>query len=109
MRIRTPADLGAVIRDQRRRRGLDQSELAAKIGATRQWVISVEKGKPGAAVGLILRALDALGVSLSADGLDATQETPGDAALSAGPAEATAEILRIDIDQIIDEARKPSR
>jgi HTH-type transcriptional regulator / antitoxin HipB len=97
------------MRDQRRQRGLDQSELAAKIGATRQWVIAVEKGKPGAAVGLILRALDALGLSLSADRLDATGAKPFDVALSVDSAGANAEIPSIDIDRIVDEARKPPR
>jgi ribosome-binding protein aMBF1 (putative translation factor) len=32
MSIRTPADLGALIRDQRTRLGLDQKSLAQKVG-----------------------------------------------------------------------------
>jgi HTH-type transcriptional regulator/antitoxin HipB len=95
MLIRTPTDLGAVIRDRRRRRGLDQQELARKIGVSRQWVLEVEKGKPRAEVGLILRALDALGVALSIAATDtaaATHPTPG-----------------TDIDQIVDDARESDR
>lgn len=88
MRIRTPADLGAVIRDHRRRRGMDQQTLAKSIGASRQWVVEVEKGKPRAEVGLVLRALDALGVELS---IGATgKPVPPD----------------LDIDQIVEEARE---
>ena len=64
MLIRTARDLGAVIRDHRRRLGLGQQTLADRIGVSRQWVVEVEKGKPRAEVGLILRALDALGVTL---------------------------------------------
>lgn len=90
MLIRTPADLGAVIREHRRRRDLDQQELADRIGASRQWVIEVEKGKPRAEVGLVLRALDALGVALSIGGTSSTPATPG-----------------VDIDQIVDQAREP--
>ncbi len=45
--------------------GFGQQELAARIGANRRWVIDVEKGKPRAEVGMILRALDALGVELT--------------------------------------------
>jgi HTH-type transcriptional regulator/antitoxin HipB len=94
MLIRTPKDLGAVIRDHRRRRGLDQLALATKIGVSRQWVVEVEKGKPRAEVGLVLRALDALGVALSIPATDpvAKKKAPG-----------------IDIDQIVDKARKPDK
>jgi HTH-type transcriptional regulator/antitoxin HipB len=93
MRIRTPTDLGAVIRDTRRQRGLDQQTLAQRIGVSRQWVIEVEKGKSRAEVGLVLRALDALGVHLTVRG--AATEAGSDPALG------------IDIDQIVDEARDP--
>lgn len=91
MRIRTPTDLGAAIRDGRRRRGLDQQALAAKIGVSRQWIVEVEKGKPRAEVGLILRALDALGVALSIAATDAGSRGGEDS----------------DIDRIIDKARTP--
>jgi len=94
MLIRTPSDLGAVIRDHRRRHGLDQLALAKQIGVSRQWVVEVEKGKPRAEVGLVLRALDALGVALSIPATDAVakHEAPG-----------------IDIDQIVAKARKPDQ
>ena len=94
MLIRTPTDLGAAIRDHRRRRGLDQITLAQKIGVSRQWLVDVEKGKPRAAVGLVLRALDALGVALSIPATDAPEDNapPG-----------------VDIDRIIDKARQPDR
>jgi len=91
MLIRTPAALGAVIRDHRRRAGMDQQTLAKKSGASRQWVVEVEKGKPRAEVGLVLRALGALGI-----------------ALSIGPA-GSPPAPDFDIDEIIDQARKGSR
>jgi len=62
MPIRTPADLGALIRDHRTRLGLDQKSLAQKVGFSRQWIVEVEKGKPRAASGLLLRTVDALGL-----------------------------------------------
>lgn len=91
MLIRAASDLGATIRDHRRRRGLDQHELAKKIGVSRQWIVEVEKGKPRAEVGLVLRALDALGVVLSV----APSERAGD------------KEKRSEIDEIIDRAREP--
>jgi HTH-type transcriptional regulator / antitoxin HipB len=64
--IRTSADLGAFIRDTRKRLKLDQSTLAKRIGVSRQWVIEVEHGHARAELGLVLRALDALAVRLDA-------------------------------------------
>jgi transcriptional regulator with XRE-family HTH domain len=66
MFIRTPADLGAVIRDKRKQLGLDQSTFAKRIGVSRQWVIGVERGHARAAMGLVLRAIDALDIRLDA-------------------------------------------
>ena len=66
MFIRTPADLGAAIRDRRKQLGFDQSTFARRIGVSRQWVIRVERGHARAAMGLVLRAVDALGIRLDA-------------------------------------------
>jgi HTH-type transcriptional regulator / antitoxin HipB len=67
MVLRTPTDIGSAIRDRRRRLQLDQDVLAAKVGVSRKWIIDVEKGKPRAEIGLVLRTLDALGLRLSLD------------------------------------------
>jgi len=67
MLIRSPADLGAVIRDRRRQLKLDQASFAKRIGVSRQWVIDIEHGHPRAELGLALRALDALNIRLDAD------------------------------------------
>ena len=66
IRLRAPSDVGALIRDRRRQLGLDQAALAERVGVSRQWLIAVEQGKPRAALGLVLRTLDALGVRLTA-------------------------------------------
>jgi DNA-binding XRE family transcriptional regulator len=44
MRIRTPADLGALIRSTRKNFRLEQSTLARKIGVSRLWLVDIEKG-----------------------------------------------------------------
>ena len=64
MRIRTPSDLGALIRDRRIKLALDQQSLAQKVGVSRQWIVEVEKGKPRAEIGLLLRTIDVLGIQL---------------------------------------------
>ena len=78
MRIRTATDLGAFIRERRTRLGMDQIALAKKAGTSRKWLVEVEQGKPGAEIGLILRTLKSLEISiiLAADTLVATP-TPG--------------------------------
>jgi hypothetical protein len=45
MRIRTPTDLGAAIRDRRTKLGLAQGALAQKVDVSRQWIVEVEKGQ----------------------------------------------------------------
>jgi HTH-type transcriptional regulator / antitoxin HipB len=91
MRIRTPTDLGALIRDRRIKLGLDQRSLASKVGVSRQWIVEVEKGKPRAEIGLLLRTIDALGIQLAAE-----KEPPGK------PKDA---VPTVDIDSIVAAAR----
>jgi HTH-type transcriptional regulator/antitoxin HipB len=93
MRVRNSSELGGLIRETRRQQGLDQSELAQQVGVSRQWIIDIEKGKPRAAVGLILRTLNALGIRLDAQ-IEPVRnlQTPG---------------AKGDLDAIIAAARKP--
>ena len=93
MRVRNPTEIGALIRDQRKRLGLDQRELAARVGVSRQWVIEVEHGKQRAELGLILKTLQALGVRLDVTADDVSAENYGTEAP--------------DLDAIIHDARKP--
>jgi len=65
MIINTPRDLGSAIRERRKALGLDQIDLAERVGASRRWLIQVENGKSGASVGLLLRTLHALGMQIN--------------------------------------------
>ncbi|MBY0510627.1 MAG: helix-turn-helix transcriptional regulator [Rhodospirillaceae bacterium] len=93
MLVRTANDLGTAIRDHRKRRGWDQQTLASHVGVSRQWIIDVEKGKPGASIGLVLRALDALGMPIN---------------LAVKPSTRT-RVASIDIDQIVRNSRRNAR
>jgi transcriptional regulator with XRE-family HTH domain len=73
MRPRAPEDLGAVARQARIALGMSQTELGAQIGASRYWVASFEKGNPGAELGRVMAALNALGMGLS---VEADSPTP---------------------------------
>lgn len=60
MHIRSPRDLGLVIRETRRSQKLTQAQLAARAGVTREWVVALERGNPGAEVGRVFKVLSAL-------------------------------------------------
>jgi HTH-type transcriptional regulator / antitoxin HipB len=66
MFVRTPADLGAVVRERRQQLNLHQAVFAKQIGVSRQWIIELEHGHTRAELGLVLRALDALNIRLDA-------------------------------------------
>lgn len=92
MRIRTAADLGALIRARRIKLGLDQRTLAQRAGVSRQWIVEVEKGKPRAEIGLLLRTIAALGIALTEE--DQTSGKRKDV------------IPGVDIDSIVAAARR---
>lgn len=94
MRIRTPADLGATIRDHRVKLGMDQRSLAEKVGVGRQWIVEVEQGKTRAQIGLLLRTINVLGISLSVETTSTRASKKDD-----GPPS-------VDIDAIVSAARK---
>lgn len=94
--VRTPADIGALIRDRRKALGLDQAALAAKVGVSRLWINQVEGGKSGANLGLVLRTLAALDVTLSAT-TDSDGASSGDRVTSP------------DIDAVVAAARQRAK
>jgi HTH-type transcriptional regulator/antitoxin HipB len=96
MLVRTPSDLGALIRDRRRKLGLDQRALAQKAGTSRKWLVEVENGKPRAEIGLILRTLKALGIELNASpGRDLPH-----------PKSRQRNVEQINLDSILDSLKK---
>jgi len=75
MRLRTPIDFGALVRDRRSKLGLSQAALARRVGVGRQWIVELEKGKPRAPLALVLRTLNALGVVLASE--EGSRRSPG--------------------------------
>jgi HTH-type transcriptional regulator/antitoxin HipB len=92
MRLRTPRDVGAIIRERRRALGLDQSELAKKVGVSRLWINQMERGKSGASLNLVMRTFAAIGIELTADTGEHTREN-------------TEAIFAPDINAIVQAAR----
>jgi len=73
---------------------MDQAALAKKAGTSRKWLVEVEQGKPGAEIGLILRTLKSLEISIAVEA-DSPVETP-----SLGKAKAP------DINSVLDSLKK---
>ena len=59
---RNPEQVGRAIRLKRQEKGLSQIALAAQLGVERKWVLHLEAGNPKAELGLVLKALAALGL-----------------------------------------------
>ena len=74
MRLRTPGELGALVREKRRALKLSQSAVAKRAGTSREWIVDLEKGKPRVPLSLVLRALAALGITLGT--LEETAKPP---------------------------------
>jgi transcriptional regulator with XRE-family HTH domain len=89
MLVRTPADLGAVVRERRQQLNLHQAVFAKQIGVSRQWIIELEHGHARAELGLVLRALDALHIRLDAAVDQAVHEPSGAVDIDAIVANAT--------------------
>jgi len=90
MHVRTPKEVGLAIQERRKELGLDQAELARRAGVSRQWVVAIEQGKPGAELGLVMRALKSLDLSLWLGDL---------------PVVASTTIPAIDLDAVLERAR----
>jgi HTH-type transcriptional regulator/antitoxin HipB len=60
--LRNANQLGSLIRIKRKEKSLSQSALAAQLGVERKWVLRLESGNPKAELGLVLKALAALGI-----------------------------------------------
>lgn len=92
MRMRSIRDLAAAVRGRRSDLRMSQAELAARAGVSRKWIYEFEAGKPNAEVGLLLRVLDALGLTLEV--------------IPDGQAEAASRGEAVDLDALIDEHRR---
>ena len=65
MQAKSVRELGAVLRQRRIARGQTQRGLADEINVTQSAISKVEKGYPGASIGLIFQMLRALDLPLT--------------------------------------------
>lgn len=102
MLVRTALDLGALLRQRRRELGLNQQQLADRVGVSRLWLSQAEHGKSSAELGLMLRALEAVGVELR---VEVNAET-SQAAAHERPEGRARSGAAVDIDAIVARASK---
>ena len=108
MQIRTPKDLGLLIRDQRKTRGWTQDVLAKRLDVSRLWIVQLEQGKATAQIGLVMRTLNELDVPMQVDVLSKAPMS-SDAATRSTPKRKQSTQPVIDLDRIIREASIPYR
>jgi len=75
MQLRRPHDLAALCRDGRARAGWSQTELAQRVGVSRQWVSLVETGKTSVEFDLAVGVLQVLGYRLYVESADVPTRT----------------------------------
>lgn len=64
MRVRDAQELGRLVRARRMELGLSQSELAARVGSTRQWLSRFEQATNDVSLTHALAVLHALDLSI---------------------------------------------
>ncbi|MBD2840357.1 helix-turn-helix transcriptional regulator [Pseudomonas sp. JM0905a] len=65
--VRTPEDLGKVVREARKKQHIRQEDMAMLIGKSHVHLRDIEKGKPTVSLGSVLQLLDELGIRVYLD------------------------------------------
>ena len=63
-RVRTPAALGRLARQERKHQKLTLNEVYSASGLTTRFLSEFERGKPNASLGRVMDALQALGLEM---------------------------------------------
>lgn len=97
MQLRTPHEIGLLVREQRKSKSWTQEQLAKRLGLSRLFIVQLEQGKETVQLGLVMRTLNELGVPMQVN-------------LSLrGPVGPSQPPDAIDLDNIIREAATPYR
>lgn len=105
MRVRTIWELGLRIRDRRLELGWSQAKLADRVGTTRQWVVNLEMGNAGAALGQVLQTMEILGLRM--DVRDRRSRKSADGSPPRRRYNVTYDDVRSFLDEVVERARDP--
>lgn len=75
--ISEPRRLGRALREERRRQGITQADLADRAQVSRGWLIKLEGGHATAEIDTVFRVITALGLTVT---LNQGKDTPEDRA-----------------------------
>ena len=64
MKVRSPRDVAIAVREARMTQRT-QADLAVRLDVSRAWIIKLEQGRERLELGLVLEALDELGLVMS--------------------------------------------
>ncbi|MFJ4156426.1 helix-turn-helix domain-containing protein [Pseudomonas sp. NPDC089752] len=70
IQVRTPSDLGAAVRQVRKRQDITQTDLAMIVGKSHVLLRDIERGKGSVSVASVLQVLQELGIRLYVDAPD---------------------------------------
>jgi len=63
--VRTQKDIAAIIRAAREDSGLNQADVASKLGFSRDYMVDIESGRPNIFASRLLRVLHELGITMT--------------------------------------------
>ena len=94
MRLASIADIASAVRGRRQELGLSQGDLAARAGVSRKWLNQFEAGgRASAELGLVLRVLDAAGLTMHAEPRGEPSRDGGD-------------VDGVNLDMLLDDLRR---
>ena len=67
MKIKTTKDIAILIKTERKKQNLTQTELAGLCNVGLRFIVDVEAGKETCQISKVLKVLDILGINLSAE------------------------------------------
>ena len=78
MHIRSVDDIRGFLRQERRRRGLTQEQLADLTATSQKWVSDFERGRVDPPISIVLKVLILLGVAIAVSPAAVTASEPTD-------------------------------
>ena len=67
MKIKSPKDIAFLIKTERKKQNLTQTELTGLCNVGLRFIVDVEKAKETCQIGKVLKVLDVLGINLSSE------------------------------------------
>jgi y4mF family transcriptional regulator len=67
MKIKTTKDIAILIKTERKKQNLTQTELAGLCNVGLRFIVDVEAGKETCQIGKVLKVLDVLGININSE------------------------------------------